>query len=126
MYMFRFVDEMEDCLLACRRALRFLDLLKGDRSIGGRIDRTARRLLGTKDKSITGVRNTIEHMATEISNGNLQAGQFMAHFLSDDGRTIPVGDRSLNVRELASTIATLQNVGFSLLGIPQNPERAEI
>ena len=64
-YMFKFIDHMENCLGTIRRILRFLVNLNRDRN-APEIPQTLKRQIRSLTKSLVDVRNTLEHMDDDI------------------------------------------------------------
>jgi hypothetical protein len=113
-YIFAFVDHLENCLNASRRLLLSLDHLKKDRTVP-HLERANRREVEVGGRGIVDVRNTLEHMAERIDRGDVQDGQPVVLCLTDDGRAVTVGDASLRLDTLASVLQHFYSIGKNLV-----------
>jgi hypothetical protein len=113
-YIFAFVDHLENCLNAGRRLLLSLDHLKKDRTVPY-LERVNRRGLEVDGRGIVDVRDTLEHMAERIDRGDIQDGQPVVLCLTDDGRAVSLGDASLRLDTLASVLQRLYSIGKNLV-----------
>jgi hypothetical protein len=116
-FMFGFVEHLENCLTTCRRALRVLDGLTGEMNV----NRTARRHIRAPGEAITNIRNRIEHtgklgeIGEKIAKGEVKSGDLLVPYLSDDGTSINFGDHAVRCDALASVLETLYSLAADLL-----------
>ena len=113
-YVFAFVDHLENCLNASRRLLLSLDQLKKDRTVP-HLERVNRREVEVGGRGIVDVRNTLEHMAERIDRGDVQGGQPVVLCLTDDGRAVSLGDTSLRLDTLACVLQRLYSFGKNVV-----------
>jgi hypothetical protein len=103
-YMFKFIDHMENCISTVRRILRFLDILKSNQD-GLGFTRTVRRHIESLTAPIIGVRNIIEHMDKEIQNDSIQENEPIMLKITNTQDGIMIAEQSLKF----STLSTLIN-----------------
>jgi len=122
-YMFAFVDHMENCINACRRLLALLDRVKSDTSIpdNAPVKIAVEHALS---KDVFDFRNTIEHMEERIESGQIRDGEPVVLMLSADSKAIEVGRHRMSLESLASLLVALHGAVESLTNV--SPERAAI
>ena len=115
-YMFAFVDHMENCINACRRLLALFKHLADDLSIS---DRTAvhAALAHALSKDVSDFRNTIEHMEERIFSGQI-GDRPVVLALSNDSKDIEIGKHSISLASLATLITGIHTAARSLVGPP--------
>jgi hypothetical protein len=113
LYLTAFVDCMEDCLVTCRRIVRFIEVLKSETLL----DRTDRRLLEANSSDILPVRNLIEHMAQAIAEGTIEQGEPIAPYWTEDGKGVAVKQESIGFETLASFIKAAHRIAQRLADI---------
>ena len=122
-YMFDFIDHMENCINAIRRLLALLNTIKEDPTIPD--NSPIKIALGhALCKEVFDFRNTIEHMEERIESGQLKDGQPVVLRLSDDSKSIEVGKHCISLNSLASLLVALHAAVNSLTQVP--PQRAAI
>ena len=114
-YMFKFVDYMENCISSVRRILRFLDVLKGNQD-GLAFSRTVRKHTESLTLSIIDVRDTIEHMDERIQNDVIQENEPVMLKISDTQDGIMIAGISLKFSILSTLIKNLHVLGQSMAG----------
>jgi len=114
-YMFKFIDHIENCISSVRRILRFLDILKGNQD-GLVFSRTARKHIESLTSSIVDVRDTIEHMDKKIQNDIIQANEPVMLKISDTQDGIMIAAHSLKFSVLSTLIKKLHELGQSIAG----------
>ncbi len=102
-YMFKFVDHMENCISTVRRILRFLDILKGNQD-GLAFPRTIRKHIESLTTPIIDVRNTIEHMDEKIQNDIIQENEPVILKVIDTQDGIMIAGQSLKFSTLSTLI----------------------
>lgn len=112
-YMFKFVDHMENCIASVRRILRFLDILKGNQD-GLAFSRTVRKHIESLTSSILDVRNTIEHMDERIQNDIIQSNEPVILKISDTQNGIIIAQHVLKFSVLSTLIKKLHEIGHSM------------
>jgi hypothetical protein len=113
-YMFAFVDHMENCINACRRLLALFKHLANDPTISNRVAVQA-ALTHALSRDVSNFRNTIEHMEERISTGQIEDRPVVLA-LSDDSAAIEVGKNSIALASLATLIKCLHEAAQSLVG----------
>jgi len=114
-YMFNFVEHLENCFITCRRALHILEGLKKE----GLVDRPRRRLVEARKQVIVDIRNSVEHMGEALANSELPDGEVPVPYLSEDGYRIELTKYSVRVDDLAAVLRDLQSIAASLLPAPK-------
>lgn len=113
-YMFKFVDHMENCISSLRRILRFLDILKGNQD-GLVFSRTIRKHIESLTTPIIDVRNTIEHMDERIQNDVIQENEPIMLKITDTQDGIMIAGQSLKFSTLTTLIKKLHALGQSMV-----------
>ena len=112
-YMFKFVDHMENCISSVRRIIRFLNVLKGNQD-GLAFSRTVRKQIESLTSSIVDVRDTIEHMDERIQNDIIQTSEPVMLKISDTQDGIMIAAHSLKFSVLSTLIKKLHELGQSM------------
>ena len=113
LYLTAFVDCMEDCLVTCRRIVRFIEVLKSETFL----DRIDRGLLEANSSDILAVRNLIEHMAQAIAKGEIKEGEPIAPYWTANGMGVAVKQESISFGALASFIKAAHRIAQGLAEI---------
>lgn len=112
-YMFKFVDHMENCISTVRRILRFLDILKGNQ--GGLVfSRTVKNHIKSMKTDIIDVRDTVEHMDERIQHDVIQENEPVMLKITDSQDGIMIGGQSLKFSTLSTLIKQLHVLGQSM------------
>lgn len=109
------VGHFENCINALKRALRVLGRL-GTQHDGPEIDRTIRKLAQSQAKTITDLRDAIEHMDADIvSDAGLPEGA--PHLLTIDktGANLEIGTHRISVAGLHGTVRALHSAGLAII-----------
>jgi len=114
-YMFKFVDHMENCISSVRRLLRFLDILKGNQD-GLVLPKMVRKHIKslTRYTSIIDVRDTIEHMDERIRDDLIQENEPVMMKITDTQDGIMIAGHSLKFSNLSTLIKKLHVLGQSM------------
>ncbi len=113
-YMFKFVDQMENCITTVRRILRLLDRLK----------RNAQRLSFTQiilkqieslTTPLVGLRNTVEHIEKEIKKDGIQKNKPVMLKISENQNGIVIGSQHLSFSDLSTLIKRLHKLGEEMI-----------
>lgn len=111
---------LENCLHSTRRALRFVERLRG--SLRDVLPRADWKAIQHHEQSIRGVRNLVEHMDDKIAADQISAeGYLIALALSDDGDAATIGTSSITFIRLAMLLRRLNTLA-SLLADYHDPE----
>ena len=113
-HMFGFFDEIENCVISCRRLLDLLEKVVDDTSIPDATKIQVALDPGRK-KNLTDFRNTIEHMAERIMSGQISDSKPIVISLSEDSESIVIGNNTMPLRLLADILTSIHSAGFSLL-----------
>jgi hypothetical protein len=109
-YMFKFVDHMENCISTVRRILRFLDILKANQD-GLAFPRTVRKHIESMTTPIVDVRNIIEHMDEQIQKDAIQDNDPVMIEITGSQDGIMIGGQSLEFSTLSTLIRQLHLLG---------------
>ena len=120
------IGRMENCINSAKRALRFHARL-GASSSPLRIDRTLKRLVGSKNDILTNLRDAIEHIDGDImSPAGLEAGEAHALMVDTSGSRLEIGRHSISFVELHAAVAALFDAGVAMiLALPAPPPPAD-
>ncbi len=121
-YMFKFVDHMENCISSVRRILRFLDILKGNQD-GMTFSRTIRNQIKSITASIVDVRNTLEHMDERIQNDVIQENESVILKISDTQDGIMISSHAMKFSVLSALIKKLHDIGKGMAGWRKSENR---
>jgi hypothetical protein len=104
---------LENCLHSTRRALRFVDRLRG--TLGEAMSREEWRTIQSHERSIREVRDTVEHMDDKIAEGKITTeGYFIALSLSETGDAAEIGTLSITFIRLATLLRRLYALALVL------------
>ncbi len=123
-YMFKFVDHMENCISSVRRILRFLDIIKGNQD-GLTFSRTVRKHIESLTSSIVDVRNTLEHMDEKIQNDVIQENEPVMLKILDTQDGITIASQSLKFSDLSALIKKLHEIGRGIAGWRKSDNKHE-
>lgn len=112
-YMFKFVDHMENCISTVRRILRFLDILKGNQD-GLAFPQTVKNHIKSMKTDIIDVRDTVEHMDERIQKDVIQENEPVMLTITDSQDGIMIGGQSLKFSTLSTLIKQLHALGQSM------------
>ena len=123
-YMFSFIDYMENCISTVRRILRFLERLKGNQD-GLMFNRSIRKHIKSLTASIVNVRNAIEHMDEKIQNDLVQEDQPVMLKLADSQDGVTIAGESLKFTDLSSLLKQLHSLGKNMAEWRANDDHPE-
>ncbi len=112
-YMFKFVDHMENCISTVRRILRFLNALKSHKK-GWTFPREIMKHIESLDKTIVGVRDTVEHMDEKIQRDAVQENEPVMLMVTDMQDGVMIGGKSLKFSTLSILIKQLHGLGQNM------------
>lgn len=119
LYMFDFINHMENCINAIRRAIGLLEYLRSDRSAPTQ-DKVQRGIVNADVQSLIDIRNTLEHMGDCINNFNGHKPVMLR--LRDDQSSLEIGNFSLSFDSIAKILNTIHQEANNLLEKPHiNP-----
>lgn len=115
----------ENCINATKRSLRLLERLAQDPR-GPGIDRTVRKLAQNSRKTLTHVRDRIEHIDADIvADEGLQPGEAHMLTITKTGKALEIGANKISFATLRSTIKGLHSVGIGIVAeLPKQPHAA--
>lgn len=119
LYMFKFIDHMENCISSIRRSLRYLDYLIGN-SDGLLVDRTIRRSIDAYKTDLIDIRNSIEHLDNDIHKGEILNKKTVMIKISTDEKGIILGDISLSFSSLSAILKNLNELSMSFAQYRKN------
>ncbi len=112
-YMFKFIDHMENCISSVRRALRYLEYIKGNQD-GLQVPKLIRKQINSLSTSLVDVRNFIEHMDEKIQNNEIQENEPVMMKLIDTQDGVTIAGRTLKFSTLSIILVKLQEFGKDL------------
>jgi hypothetical protein len=116
----------ETCISTVKRAFRLFERLK-NRSDFPMQDRTLRNLIHTWDRSVTDVRDGIEHMDERIAANELADGEAHALIVDKTGSFLELGSHRLSFIAVHGAIKNLYRAGTAMieaLPLASTPENA--
>ncbi len=114
LHMFGFVDHMENSINAIRRVLKFLELLRSDRSAPPQ-DRTRRRLVRAHSEPLIGIRDTLEHIGERLDKGPISNDQPVILKLGDDQESIILLDSRLTFSSIETILRAVHDEAKDLI-----------
>ena len=118
-YMFKFIDHMENCISSIRRSLRYLDFLIGNQD-GLLVDRTIRRLIDSHKTDLIDIRNSIEHLDSDIHAGEITNDKPVLIKVSADENSVGLGNVSLSFSSLSSILKNLNELSMAFAKYRKN------
>jgi hypothetical protein len=118
------VGHFENCINATKRALRALERL-GTQQDGPAIDRKIRKLAQSQTKTITHLRDAIEHMdAIIVSGAGIPEG--LPHLLTIDktGENLEIGTHQIPIAGLQGVVRALHVLGLAVIQALPTPADA--
>lgn len=109
------VGHFENCINATKRALRALDRL-GAQKGGPTVPRTIRKLAQSQTKTITDLRDAIEHMDADIvADSGVPEG--LPHLLTIDksGEILEIGTHQIPIADLQGIVRALHAAGIAII-----------
>lgn len=115
------VGHFENCINAAKRALRALGRL-GNQHDGPKIDRGIRKLAQSHAKTITDLRNAIEHMDEYIVS-DLGVPDGLPHLLTIDkiGENLEIGSYQIPINALQDGLCALHAAGIAIINALSTP-----
>lgn len=118
----RSTAHLETCIHTTRRALRYVDRLRG--TIGNVLPRDDWRAIQTYSESVREVRDIIEHMDDEIAADRIsEDGYVIALVLSDEGDAAVIGTLSITFDRLALLLHLLYALATLLADYREQEEQ---
>ena len=118
------VGHFENCINAAKRALRALGRL-GTQQDGPTIDRTLRKLAQSQAKTVTDLRDAIEHMDEDIvSSAGIPEGAPHLLTLDKTGDNLEVGTHRIPVVGLHGVVRSLHAAGLAIIQALPTPTDA--
>lgn len=122
-YMFKFIDHIENCISTVRRILRYLAYLKGNQD-GLQIPRIARRQIDSVSSALVAVRDAIEHMDERIQNSKIADNEPVMIKLIDSQDGIVLCCEVLKFNSLSSLLKKLHELSKEMTAWSVEPESA--
>lgn len=119
------LGRFETCINSTKRAFRIVERMSAHPD-SPTIERTMRRLLKSMAKTITSIRDSIEHIDGDIAAEDvLKTG--MAHLLTmnHEGDTLEIANHKLQLADLAKVVSALHKAGCDLLNALPVIEQSE-
>ena len=113
-YMFKFINSMENCIFTVRRILRILEVIKGNKA-GLSVPRTMRRHIESLMDPVVGARNIIEHLDDKIRENTIRENQSVMIKITSDQDGIMIGDSNLQFSTLSVLIKQMHGLGQDML-----------
>lgn len=113
-YMFKFVDHMENCLCTIRRILRFLEKLKSDVKAPG-IPRIKRKQIESLSVSLVDVRNVIEHIDEKIQKDGIKENEPVMLKLTADQEGVCIGSKAISFLAISSIIKKVHELTTEMI-----------
>jgi hypothetical protein len=122
LYVIGFTDHMENCINAISRLFRLLDRINSEKD-SPQFPRSLRRLLHTKNKLITDLRNSVEHIDKQIQKDEIFSGNPVMITYNKDGDGIAISKLELKHQELASVLTNMNEIALYLLQLKTTSTR---
>ena len=105
-----FIDHIENCINACRRLYALLDCVKAEECGGLSIERVKRRAAEAHFEELKNVRDAIEHVESDIHNGEITTG-IMPSF-TDDDKSLRMLGHTMRFCDLAAVLTKFNEIGL--------------
>jgi len=115
-YMFAFTDHIDTCINAVARLYKLLDRIKSEPE-SPIFPREIRRLVETRSKPITNIRNAVEHIDELIRNDEVAPGQPIMLALSGNHDGVAVSSYEIKFEELAMVLRTMHEIAQYILTV---------
>lgn len=107
------VANLETCINNIKRALNFVDRMKRHQK-GPDVPRLVRRFLNSSGRSISDIRNAVEHMDEMIERGEVSEGEPIALLVGPEGDRIEIANQQITFVDLADLIRNLHSFAVEL------------
>lgn len=114
LHILRFTDHIETCINAVSRLFRLLDRIISDKG-SPQFPRPLRKLLQTKNKLITDIRNRVEHIDEYIQKDEISPSDPIMLALNREGDGIVISKFEIKFQELAMVLKKMNEVASYLL-----------
>jgi hypothetical protein len=105
--------DFETCVTTVKRCLAFADRMASHPE-NPEIERTLRRLLTSYQRTVTPVRDAIEHMDQDIARGEAGPGSPIMLAVDQGGAVLEIGRNRLTFIELAACLTQLHTLAMAL------------
>ena len=112
LYVFGFINHVENCLNAVRRLFSLLDSVKSE-SGGLSIDRSLRRRIETHYEKVKNIRVAVEHIESKIQEGETTGPVMLT--ISDDDESVEIAGHSLRFEDLARVLEHFHRMSWQWL-----------
>ncbi len=112
-YVFRFTDHIENCINAVSRLFRLLDRISSEKD-SPVFPRSLRKLVQTKNTSITNIRNSVEHI-DELIRGDGFPGKPIMLIMNEETDGIVVDEFAIKFQELSMVLRNMNEIASYLL-----------
>lgn len=107
------IAHLELCVICVRRTMNALDsVVRHPES--PEIPRIDRRAISAFENSLRPTRDTIVHIESDISKGDIAMGESHVLMVSEDGRTASIGSHNLRLTDLGNAIRRLHALAGEL------------
>ena len=109
----RITNKLEDCILTVRRVFRVFERIKNNKN-GFFVERIEKKLLKNYEKTVTDVRDLIEHIEKEIDRDSIPQDRTIALTPNKDASIIFIGRKEIRVEDLANIIERFYKLSLEL------------
>jgi len=113
---YAFTDRIETCINAVSRLFKLLERIKSEKESPS-FPRGLRRLVETHSKSITTIRDTVEHMDELIQKDEIAPGKPIMLTCSQEGDRILVSNYEVKFTDLAMVLEKMHEIALYILTI---------
>jgi hypothetical protein len=124
-FVFLFADHMETCIDAIRRIYRLMDGIIRTKEDSTLVPKELRRLVLTNRDSITGIRDTIQHLDEDIRDG-IPSGKSIMLAVNDSADGIVISSHEMKFNQIAMTLKRMHEIGLHILLVGKSAEKVSI
>ncbi len=104
-------NHLENCINSIKRSLNLFKYIKRNKNCP-KINRTLIKKIEALENKMGDIRNTIEHIEGKIQEDKIESTQSVALRLTEDYKTIKIGEYSIGLFELVNLMDNLQEIGL--------------
>jgi len=124
-FVFLFADHMETCINAIRRIYRLMDGIIGTKGDSALVPKELRKLVLTNRESITGIRDTIQHLDKDIRDG-IPSGKPIMLAVNDNADGIVISSHEMKFNQIAMVLKRMHEIALHILVVGKTGKKVSI
>lgn len=122
---FVFADHMETCIDAIRRIYRLMDGIIRTKEDSTLVPRELRKLVSTNRESVTGIRDTIQHLDKDI-RGRIPAGKPIMLAVNDNADGIVISSHEMKFDQIAMVLKRMHEIALHIMVVGKTAEKVSV